>query len=105
MTTKKKYYGLKKLKNKIEKERGPITFGKTLEAFRKCEEMTQKELAKVLGISVSSLCDLEKGRKIPSPKRAYEMASTLKMCTSLWVQTAIQDKLRQQKINLVVSVA
>ena len=33
------------------------------------------------------------------------MASTLNMCTSLWVQTAIQDKLRQQNINLVVSVA
>ena len=51
--------------------------------------MTQKELAKVLGMSTSILCDLEKGRKIPSPKRVYEMALTLDMCTSLRVQTAI----------------
>lgn len=105
MNIKNKSYGLKDLKRKIERENGPITFGKTLESFRKCEEMTQKELAKVLGISVSSLCDLEKDRKIPSPKKAYEIASTLKMNPSLWVQTAIQDKFRQQNIKLVVSVA
>ena len=60
MTTKSKY-GTKEL----ESELGVITFGKMLESHRKSDEYSQKEFAALLGISASSLCDLEKSRKIP----------------------------------------
>jgi transcriptional regulator with XRE-family HTH domain len=98
MTTKR--YGTKEL----EKEIGGLTFGKLLESQRKCEEMSQKDFAALLGISASSLCDLEKGRKIPSASRAMEIATTLGVSEGLWVEVALQDQFYEQGIDLKVSV-
>ncbi|MBI2519532.1 MAG: hypothetical protein HYV97_03920 [Bdellovibrio sp.] len=53
----------------------------------------------------SSLCDLEKGRKIPSPSRAASIAETLGVSENLWIEVALQDQLREQGIDLKVSVA
>ena len=100
MNTKIKY-GTKEL----EKEIGGLTFGKLLEAFRKGEELTQKEFAEMLGISQSSLCDLEKGRKIPSPSRAINIAQILGLSEHLWVEVALQDQLNEHGIELKVSLA
>ncbi|MDZ7667284.1 MAG: helix-turn-helix transcriptional regulator [Desulfotignum sp.] len=100
MTIKEKY-GLKE----IERDYGPLTFGKALWSHRKCEEMTQKEFAKLLGIAPSSLCDLEKGRKIPSPDRAAKIARKIGMSEKTWVRLAIQDMLRAADLEYTVSVA
>lgn len=94
-------YGLKEM----EKEYGPITFGNALWAHRKGEEMTLKEFAKMLGITPSSLCDLEKGRRIPSVKRAAKIARTLGMSEKTWVGFAIQDMIREADLEYHVSVA
>lgn len=99
MTTKLKF-GVKEL----EKEIGGLTFGKLLEAYRKSEELSQKEFAQLLGISQSSLCDLEKGRKIPSPSRAYNIANALGVSENLWVEVSLQDQLNEQGIELKVSI-
>lgn len=101
MTTKKIKYGLKEL----ERELGPVNFGRLLEAYRQCEEMSQKDFAKFLKISSASLCDLEKGRRIPSPKRAAHIARKLKEPESFWVQLALQDHLNEAGLDLKVSVA
>ena len=61
----------------LEKEFGPLTFGNSLEAYRLSEELTQKQFAKKLGITAQSLCDLEKGRRIPSVERAAKIAKKL----------------------------
>ena len=100
MTT-KKIFGTKEL----EKEVGGPTFGKLLESHRKSDEMSQKKFAEILGISQSSLCDLEKGRKIPSPSRASSIARLLGLSENLLVEVALQDQLNEQGINLKVSVA
>lgn len=97
----KETYGLKE----IERDYGPLTFGKALWSHRKCEEMTQKEFAKLLGIAPSSLCDLEKGRKIPSPDRAAKIARKIGMSEKTWVRLAIQDMLRAADLEYTVSVA
>ena len=94
-------YGTKKL----EEDFGPLTFGKALEAHRKGEEMSQKEFSKLLGITPSSLCDLEKGRRIPSVKRAARIAKTIGMSEKVWVKFAIQDMVREAELDYVVSVA
>ncbi|MFH2065335.1 MAG: helix-turn-helix transcriptional regulator [Pseudomonadota bacterium] len=99
MTTKK--YGIKEL----ERDIGPLTFGNALEALRKCEEISQKEFAIKIGISSSSLCDIEKGRKIPSPGRAAKIAKLINQPEKFWVQLALQDMLKKEKINYKVSVA
>ncbi len=68
-------YGIEEM----DKEFGPLTFGNALESYRKGEELSQSALAKVLGISPQSLCDLEKGRRIPSVKRAAKIAQLIGM--------------------------
>ncbi len=96
-----KKYGTKELR----KEFGKLTFGLALKSQRMGEEMTKSEFSEILGISVPSLSDLEKGRRIPSPGRAMEIAKKLGEPKAYWIQLALQDKLREEKIDLVVTVA
>lgn len=102
MSIKKKTFGVKE----FEKRFGKLTFASLLESHRLCEELSQKEFAKILGISPSSLCDLEKGRKIPAPHRAFKIASLLGVSKKLWVEVALQDHLKKEGLeDLKVSVA
>ncbi|MXW79281.1 MAG: XRE family transcriptional regulator, partial [Gemmatimonadetes bacterium] len=50
------------------------------------------------------LCDIEKERRIPSPSRAAKIAGKLGEPESFWVQLALQDMLRKENLNLVVSI-
>lgn len=68
------------------------SLGKTLRAFRLCDEMTQREFAGILGVTVSYLGDLENGRKIASPRKAYEYAEKLGYPTKEFVRLALQDE-------------
>jgi transcriptional regulator with XRE-family HTH domain len=97
----KETYGSKDL----EKEYGRLTFGQALWSHRKCEEISQKQFAISLGISAQSLCDIEKGRKIPSPERAAKIAKKIGQPEKIWIEFALQDSLRQGNLNYVVSVA
>ena len=96
-----KTYGTKEMRKNF----GPITFGKALESHRKCEELSQKEFAKALGISSSSLCNLEKGRRIPTPRRAAKIARIIGEPESYWIQLSFQDTLQQNNLNFKVYVA
>lgn len=88
----------------LEKEYGVLTFAKVIEAHRLGEEMTLTEMAKLLGISKQSLCDLEKGRRIPSPSRAASIADKLGMIPESFIRLAIQDQLRQEDLHYNVSL-
>lgn len=101
MSTKKIKYGSREL----EREFGPLTFGKLIEAYRLAEDISQKDFSTFLGISQASLCDLEKGRRIPSPERAASIAKKLKEPAAYWVQLALQDHLDHAGLKLKVSVA
>ena len=101
----KKIYGLEDFERDLIKEHGPITFGRLLESHRKCEELTQEELGKKIGISRANICDLEKGRVIPSVKRAADIADALGLVKSVWIELALQDHLREQGFNFKVSIA
>ncbi len=89
----------------LTQEYGPLTFGKALWAYRKCEEMSQKDFAGMLGISASSLCDLEKGRKLPSVRRAAKIAQAIQEPEKIWVRLALQDMLRDADLQYNISVA
>ena len=101
MSTRKIKYGIKNL----EKEFGRLTFAKVILSFRLCEEMTQVEMAKKLKISKQSLCDLEKGRRIPSFNRAARIAKVLGMSPQTFIQLAITDQLRKEKLNYKVEIS
>ena len=100
MSTKKTKYGTREL----EKNIGRLTFSKILEASRLADEYSQREFSEILGISPSSLCDLEKGRKIPSASRAAKIAKQLGLSIKLWVEVAIQDQLRKENLDYKVSL-
>lgn len=97
----KKKYDLKEL----ERDFGPITFGKLIRAYRMADDLSQNEFSEKLGISSSSLRNIEKGRKIPAPKQASLIARKLKEPESYWVQLALQDQLNHIGLKLKVSVA
>ncbi len=100
MNTKEKY-----TTKDLEIEFGLLTFGAALEAHRKCEEVSQKDFAKMLEITPQSLCDLEKGRRIPSPQRAAKIARKIGHPENFWLQLAFQDMLKQENLEFSVSVA
>jgi transcriptional regulator with XRE-family HTH domain len=94
-------FGIKNFEAKF----GKLTIGRLLEAYRRADELSLKEMANKLGMSPSSLCDLEKGRRIPTPKRAAELAKKLGTSEKYWVQISLQNQLDQQGFDLKVSVA
>ena len=95
MTTKKVLYSIEE----IEKEFGALTFGGLLSSHRLCEEIGQREFAKILGISPSSLCDLEKGRTIPSVSRARKIAKKLKVSEEVCIELALQELLNREGLK------
>ena len=100
MTT--KHFGTKEL----EKIRGPITFAKLIHTYRLTEELSQDELgARLGGLSRGVICDYEKGRRIPSPEKAAEIARLLGEIEHYWVQTALQDYLRKHDLDYEVQLA
>jgi transcriptional regulator with XRE-family HTH domain len=100
MTTETKY-GLKDL----EKEHGPLTFGEALESYRLGEGISQAEMAKKIGIKPQSLCDLEKGRRIPTPQRAAKVAQVLGEPEKFWIKLALQDELRKYHLNFNIELS
>jgi transcriptional regulator with XRE-family HTH domain len=101
MSTKKISYGF----DEFVQDFGPFTFAKLIESYRLADELSQKDFAKQLGISQASLCDLEKGRRIPSPERAASIAKKLNEPIEFWVELALQDQLNNAGLKLKVSVA
>jgi DNA-binding XRE family transcriptional regulator len=101
MSTKTKKVGLAD----IEKQYGPLTFGRLLKSHRLGEELTQVEMAKLLKMSKQSLNDLEHGRKVPSIRRAIEIARKMEVMEELVVQLVLQDHVRREKLNFTVSVS
>lgn len=100
MSTKVKF-GVEELEKKI----GTLTFAKLLESYRLSDDKSQKDFAKFLGISQQSLCDLEKGRKIPSADRAARIAKKLHEPEDFWIKLALQDILRSQNFHYEVSLS
>lgn len=89
----------------FEKEFGPLTFGEALESYRLGEEISQAEMAKKIGVSPQSLCDLEKGRRIPTPQRAAKIALIIGEPEKFWIKLALQDELRKYNLNFNVELS
>lgn len=104
MTTgksKKLKYGLKEL----EKDFGPLTFGKLLESYRLSEEISQSELAKRLKVSRQKLNDFEHGRRFPSLGMAANFAKRLDEHAPTWVSVVIEEMLRKEDLDFKVTLA
>lgn len=89
----------------VEKQFGPLTFGRLLKSHRLGEELTQVEMAKQLKISKQSLNDLEHGRKVPSIRRAIEIARKMGVMEELVVQLVFQAQVSREKLKFTVKVS
>lgn len=81
-----------------------LTFGKMLWATRKCDEITQTEFAKKLGISKSHLCDIEHDKKIVSPELARNYAKILGQSEKQFIRLAIQASLDKAEMSYEVEI-
>lgn len=103
MTTKRKNYNARDVLERLTG--GPLTFGEMLSSIRLCDEYSQVEFAKLLDISKSHLCDVEKGRKSVSPGRAIRWAQVLGYSEKQFVRLSLQQMLDEAKIEMEVRVA
>ena len=83
---------------------GPLTLKELISSIRVGEEMTQKDFAQKLGISVQHLCNIEKGLKVVSPARAVKFAKILGYSEQQFLRLALQDEISRSGIQYEVSV-
>jgi antitoxin HigA-1 len=88
----------------MEKIHAGLKFSEVIWALRKCDEISQEDFAKKLGISKSHLCDIEKGRKTVSPERAARFAKILGYPPDQFVSLALQGMLDKAKIKMKVKL-
>ncbi len=100
MNIRKKISGTKKL----EKKYGELTLGRFISAWRRSEDLSQKEFAERLGISAANLCDIEKGRKGLSIYKASEIAKEIGYSPTVLVQLALQELVTSSGLNYTVEV-
>lgn len=70
---------------------GPITFSSIIETERFCLEMSKKDFANLIKVSVFRLNNIEKGLDIPSINKVIEIATILNMPIDQYVFYAIKD--------------
>ena len=97
MTTKFNTYS-----EELEKKFGSLSFAALLKAWRESEGWSQTVFAKKVGLSVQNLNDLEKGRRIPSPRRVSRIAKKLKLPEMALIQIALRDALAKDGFHYEV---
>jgi transcriptional regulator with XRE-family HTH domain len=90
--------------DELRKKYGRLTFGRFLISWRESEEMTQVQFAKKIGISSANLCDLEQGRRIPSPDRARRIARKLGLPEKGIIALAMEDILFREGMKYSVEL-
>jgi transcriptional regulator with XRE-family HTH domain len=83
---------------------GALTIGGLIHAIRLSEEMSLGEFSPKLGITISHLCDIEKGRKTVSPERAARFAKVLGRSREQFVRLALQGIVNAAGLKLRVAV-
>ena len=83
---------------------GPLTIGDAVNAARLSAELSQAQLGEMVSVSRSYICDLEKGRKPISPKKAAAIAQALGMVEAVFVKLAIQDSVDRSGLSYTVHV-
>lgn len=88
----------------LEKELGPLTFANMLRSIRSTDEITQVELANAIETSKGIICDIEKGRRLPTIEQAKEMAVYLGYPIEGFISILLQDQLRKANLSMKVSL-
>lgn len=84
--------------------RKKMTIGNVLWSIRECEDSSQAEFAKLLGVSRQYLCDIERGRRVISTKTAAEFANKLGYSPIQFIRITIQDELNKNGFYFDVEI-
>ena len=79
-----------------------MTFGRMIASVRVADEIPQAEFARRLGISRANLCDIGKGRRSVTVKRAAQFARILGYSLTQFVAVAVEDRLRKAGLKVQV---
>lgn len=99
-TEKRKTFGIKDL----EKRLGHLTVGELIHTFRMTDALSLKEFGKLIGVSVANLCDIEKGRKGVSPKKAEQIALAVGVPPALLIRLALEESLKAAGLKYKVEI-
>lgn len=83
----------------LDKLVGKLTFAMVIRSTRQGDDFSQQEFAEKLGISKQHLCDIEKGRKVVSPARAWAWAKKLGYHPRQWAELALQDLVEKEGLK------
>ena len=79
-------------------------FGETIRSLRECDEITQAELARQVGVSRQFLSDVEKDRKIVGVEFAKKLSEALGYPIETFLKPLIDSQLERAGINCYVEV-
>ncbi len=88
----------------LRKKYGRVSFGRFLIAWREAEDLTQAQFARKVGLSPANLCDIEQGRRVPSPSRARKIARKLGLPEKGVVALALEDSLYWEGFRYTVEL-
>lgn len=83
---------------------GVLTLGQFLRSWRLCDEISQTDFARKLGISCANLCDIERGRKGISVGRAWEIAKIIGYSPTMLVSLALEAQLRAAGLDFEIKL-
>jgi DNA-binding transcriptional regulator YiaG len=83
---------------------GELTLASLLLAIRQGEAMTQVEFSKMLKVSKQYLCDVERGRRMISPKAAAGFAKRLGYSPEHFIRLCLQDMINRDGLKFVIDV-
>lgn len=81
-----------------------LSIANLLKTLRECDDLSQVEFAKKLGVTRQRLCDIEHGRNRISPKLAAEFAKKLGYSESQFVRLALQDILERDHLRYKIEL-
>ena len=80
------------------------TIGQVLRRVRTKAGATLSEFSSTLGISAANLCDLEQGRRTPSPGRTVVIAQKLGLSESALLELVLRQLLRRDNLAYEVRI-
>ncbi|MFX9093425.1 helix-turn-helix transcriptional regulator, partial [Acinetobacter baumannii] len=83
----------------LEELVGALTLPSLLIAIRQGEELSQVKFAKLLGVSRQYLCDIERNRRMISPKTAAIFANKLGYSPQQFVRLCLQDLINRDGLK------
>ena len=81
-----------------------LSFGELIRSLRVCDEISQVDLAKKIGVSKQFLSDVEHNRKEVGIAFAKKVASAMGYSIEPLIELLIRDQLKRQKLYYTVEL-